>query len=210
MKKIGEGYYYNVFEINTHTVIKTLKSKLRIFLFILFANKFNILNTNQEYNTVLASIPKLKNVYEKILGTVSNRSIIGNPLFINDTNYTQDKVKELRNINTLDEEEFTRVIIEYANLLKELWSFGISDSVFNFSVNCGYDKNNELVLVDFNEMTFDKSEVINQITHKVWLRRSSYVRLTKEKQQLFNDIFNREITLESLEKYWARDEDPFS
>jgi hypothetical protein len=205
MKKIGEGYYYNVFEVNTDTVLKTVKTKLRIFLFIFFANKFNISNTKQEYNKVLTLTPRLKTVYRKILKTISDKSLIGNPLFINEIDYKQDRVRELRNVNDLNERDFVKVIGDYINLLKKLWSFGVSDSVFNFSINCGYNKKNELVLIDFNEITFDKSEVGDQIINKVWLQRSSYMRLTKEKQQLFNKIFNREITLENLEKYWARE-----
>ncbi len=205
MKKIGEGYYYNVFNVNTDTVLKIIKNKFRIFIFIFIANKCNISNTKQEYNKVIVSIPQLKIVYEKILKAISNTSIIGNPLFINDTDYKQDKVRELRNINTLNEEDFISVINEYTNLLKELWSFGVSDSVFNFSVNCGYNKNNELILIDFNEMTFYKNEVRTQIINKAWLQRFSYMTLTKEKQELFNEIFSREITEESLEKYWGRE-----
>ena len=181
MKKIGEGYYYNVFELNTDTVLKIVKSKLRIFLFIFFANKCNVSNTKQEYNKVLTSIPQLKTVYGKILKTISDKSIIGNPLFINETDYRQDKVRELRNINDLNDQDFTKVINDYINLLKKLWYFEVSDSVFNFSINCGYNKNEELVLIDFNEMSFDKKEIIDQIAEKVWMKRSSYVRLTQEK-----------------------------
>lgn len=205
MKKIGEGYYYNVFEVNTDIVIKTIKSKLRIFIFIFFANKFNIPNTTKEYKTVISSIPKLKGIYSKVLSLILDKSIIGNPEFVNDTGYKQNRVMVLRDINNLNKQEFIKVINDYTILLKRLWSFGVSDSVFNFSINCGYDKNDELVLIDFNEITFEKDKVHNQIVNKVWLQRVSYLRLTEEKQKLFNDIFNKEITLESLEKYWARE-----
>jgi len=204
MKKIGEGYYYDVFEISSDTVIKFTKSKLRIFAFIFLANRFNIQNTIKEYKNVISSIQELKNTYSKILTSVSDKSIIGNPLFINDNDYKQDKVKELRNINDLDEQQFIEVINDYTNLLKKLWSFRISDSVFNFSINCGYNKNNELILLDFNEMTFSKSEAEHQIINKVWLKRSSYLCLTKEKQKTFENIMNKEITLEMLEKCWAK------
>lgn len=205
MKKIGEGYYYNVFEINTDRVVKVIKNKFRIYIFIFFANKLNISNTEKEYKTVLSSIPNLKNTYTKILTSLSDKSILGNPAFLNNTDYKQDKAKELRNINDLKELDFKKVINDYTNLLKKLWSFGISDSVFNFSINCGYNKIGELILLDFNEMTFDKSEVNNQITNKVWLQRVSYLRLTTDKQKVFEKIMNKEITVEVLEKCWARE-----
>jgi hypothetical protein len=202
MKKIGEGYYYNVFEVNTNVVIKTIKNKFNIFIFVFFANKFNVSNTIKEYRTVLASIPKLKNVYIRVLTQISDKSVIGNPVFINDTNYKQDMVKELRNINYLDNQFLVKVVTDYSNLLKKLWSYGISDSVFNFSINCGYDKNNKLILIDFNEMTFSKNEVSQQIKDKVWLQRASYLRLTKEKQHIFSEIMNKEITDIELGKHW--------
>lgn len=205
MKKIGEGYYYNVFEVSTDIVLKIIKSRFRIFIFILFANKFNISNTTKEYKVVLSSIPKLKNIYSRVFSLISDKSIIGNPEFVNNTDYKQNRVKELKSINDLNKEEFIKVISDYTNLLKRLWSFGISDSVFNFSINCGYNKHNELVLIDFNEMTFEKDRVNEQIVNKVWLRRASYLRLTKEKQEIFNEVLNKEITKESLEKIWARE-----
>ncbi len=194
MKKIGEGYYYNVFEVTPDTVIKSIKSRFRVFIFILFANKFNISNTAKEYKVVISSIPKLKSIYSKVLSLISDKSLIGNPEFVNNVNYKQDRVKELKSINDLNKKEFIKVISDYTNLLRRLWSFKVSDSVFNFSINCGYNKHYELVLIDFNEMTFDKEKVNEQIVNKVWLQRTSYLRLTKEKQDLFNEIFNREIT----------------
>lgn len=207
MKKIGEGYYYNVFEID-NKVLKKVKNKLRIFLFILFANKFNILNTVKEYQRVIVTIPLLKNQYSKILNLLSEKNIVGNPDFINETDYTQDLVSNLRNINTLNSESFVKVINDYVDLLKKLWSFKISDSVFNFSVNCGYDSKDQLVLVDFNEMTFDKKEIADQIENKVWLQRFSYLSLTRQKQTIFKEIMDREINAENLDKYWGTRKGP--
>lgn len=136
----------------------------------------------------------MKSIYSKVLSLISDKSLIGNPEFVNNVNYKQDRVKELKSINDLNKKEFIKVISDYTNLLRRLWSFKVSDSVFNFSINCGYNKHYELVLIDFNEMTFDKEKVNEQIVNKVWLQRTSYLRLTKEKQDLFNEIFNREIT----------------
>ena len=141
MKKIGEGYYYDVFETDSNLVVKKVKNRLKIFSFIIFANRFNVLNAIKEYRNVLKALPRLNNEYSKILKLIFNRSLIGNPVFVNDTDYKQDWVSDLRNINTLSDQEFIKVIYDYITLLKNLWSFGTSDSVFNFSINCGYNSN---------------------------------------------------------------------
>ena len=202
MRKIGEGYYYNVFSVDNSKVIKRIKNKPRIFLFIIFANKFNISNTIIEYRNVLRAIHNLKDEYLKILTLINNKELIGNPDFINNTDYKQDKVSELRNINTLKNQDFIKIVNDYTTLLKTLWSFKISDAVFNFSLNCGYNSRDQLILIDFNEMTFDKNKVTNQIKKKEWLQRSSYLRLNTEKKIIFEEIMDKEINTKNLEKLW--------
>lgn len=204
MKKIGEGYYYKVFEIDTDTVIKKIKGKTRIFLYILFVSKFNILYANKEYKKTLISILKLKDDYTKTLTLIHDKSIIGNPIFINDTDYKQDRVKKLRGINKLNEQNFIKLINDYIDLLKKLWSYGISNTSFNFSINCGYNKNGQFILIDFNETTFSKNDLFQIIQESTWLKNYSYSRLSREKQIIFKEIMNKEITKENVENYWPK------
>lgn len=202
MKKIGEGYYYNVYKLNSNQVLKVIKNKLQIFLFIFFANKGNYKNSLLEYKNVIKGIPKLQEEYSKVINLVTYRETLGNPIFINEIEYKQDLIKDLRNINSLQKQEFIKVVYDYVSLLKQLWSFGISDSVFNFSINCGYNKNNKLILIDFNEIAFNKDEVTEQVKNQVWLKRASYLKLTKEKQIIFEELMKKEVTIESLNKNW--------
>lgn len=204
MKKIGEGYYYNVYKINDRRVVKVIKNKIQIFLFIFFANKCNYKNTIVEYKNVIKSIPRLREEYLKILALVEDREVIGNPEFLNEVEYWQDLVKGLRNINTLTEQDFVGVVNDYIHLLKKLWSVGLSDTVFNLSINCGYNEHKRLVLIDFNEMTLSRAEVEKQIHNQVWLKRASYTRLTSEKQDLFRELMRKEVTIESLNTSWLR------
>lgn len=204
MKKIGEGYYYKVFEIDTDTVIKKIKGKTRIFLYILFVNKLNILCANKDYKKVIISISKLKSDYIKTLTLIHDKSIIGNPIFINDTDYKQDRVKKLRKINKLSEQSFIKLINDYIDLLKKIWSFGISNTSFNFSKNCGYNKNGQFILIDFNETTFSKNDLFQIIQESTWLKNYSYSRLSREKQIIFKEIMNKEITKENVENYWPK------
>lgn len=202
MKKIGEGYYYNVYKISDNQVLKLIKNKLQVFIFIFFANKGNYKNSIKEYRNVARCIPKLKEEYSKIFNLVIDKEILGNPEFVDEIEYRQDLVKDVRGVNTLSKQDFIKIINDYIYLLKKLWSFGVSDSVFNFSINCGYNKNNRFILIDFNELTFSKNEIYEQINNKVWLNRASYLRLTKEKQIIFKELMNKEITIENLNENW--------
>ena len=160
MKKIGEGYYYNVYKIDNNQVLKKVKNKMQIFAYIFFCNRGNYKNTLKEYNIVIKSIPRLRNEYSKVFSLVPDADMFGNPEFINEIEYKQDLIKDIKNINSLKESEFVKVVLDYIILLKQLWSLGLSDSVFNFSINCGYNKNNRLILIDFNEVSFIKNEII--------------------------------------------------
>lgn len=205
MKKIGEGYYYNVYEINKDKVIKKTKSKIRMYIFILITNYFyfkNYKNFKEEYNSALENLKFLPEKYKNILNLVKDKSILGNPEFIDDLDYYQDKYISLRDINKYEAEKFERIVLNFTKLLHKLWSYRLSDSVFNFSLNCGVDKNDNVILFDFNEMDFDKDIVTKRVKDKVWLKRSSYFRLSKDKKEIFKKIMDQEINLENLDKYW--------
>lgn len=205
MKKIGEGYYYNVYEIDEGRVLKEIKSKFRIFIFILFANRFSILNSFREYKKATISILRLDKEYIFILSKIQNRRIIGNPKFNNTINYTQDKVRIISDWDLLNESEFSEAVTNYSSLLKKLWSYGISDSVFNFSINCGYDNKGEFILIDFNEMDYDFEFIKVKVDDKIWRKRSSYLFLTKEKKIIFDNIFDKLINSEDLKISWPND-----
>ncbi len=88
-------------------------------------------------------------------------------------------------------------------LTHELWRHGISDVVFNFTINNGVSENNSVSQIDFGEMTFNKSEVEKLIKSKIWFTRYSY---TSQKNALFkayiDESFEREFTVDKLNKFW--------
>ncbi len=87
-------------------------------------------------------------------------------------------------------------------MVKKLWGFGLHENVFNFTLNNGYNKNNELILVDFNEVTFNQKDVIKDIKEKTWLYRRSYMKLNKEHKAIFRDLMEKELTEENLKSLW--------
>lgn len=196
MKKIGEGYYYNVYDIGNGRVLKKQKNKIHILLFILFANKLNIKNTAREYTEVVHSIPSLRSMYTKIFNTGIDKKILGNPVLKDGIDYEQDKI--IKTSST----PFLECIHDTTDLIKTLWGFGIHESVYNFTINNGYN-DGRLVLIDFNEVTFTIEDAIKDIENKVWLQRYSYTHLPKDKKPMYADLMEKEITVETLRKSWG-------
>ncbi|MEI6352386.1 MAG: hypothetical protein WCO35_00390 [Candidatus Nomurabacteria bacterium] len=202
MKKLGEGYYYNVYEIENSKVIKKVKSKIRMYIFILISNYFNLKNAKKEYNSALENLKSLSEKYKNILNSIKDKSILGNPEFIDDLNYYQDKIKVIKKINKFSDQEFEKTCLDFAKLIHILWSYKLSDSTFKLRNNYGYDKNGNLIIIDFDEIIFKKEEVKGQIENKFWLTRYFYKILSENKKEIFKRIMDAEINLENLNKYW--------
>lgn len=205
MKKIAGGYYYNVYDLGNGRVLKTQKNKLQIFIFILLCNKLNIKNAVKEFRGVAGSLFKIRSLYQSIFDTGIKRGVLGNPMLLGGINYEQDKVLMIKNkIKNISDGDFRMIVSDYINLIKKLWSFGLNESIYNFTLNNGYDRNNEIVLVDFNEMTFNIDDVEKDIKSKIWLKKSSYLRLDDGKKKIFRDLMDKEIIEESLKNYWGK------
>lgn len=204
MKKIGEGYYYNVYRVDNGHVLKQIKNKVNIFLFIFFSNRFRLKNTLSEYKIVVTALPKLAALYKKIMNRVNNSELLGNPNFLHNGEYTQDLVSIKKDAGICSHDEFKTIIYDYVLLVKKLWEYGTADTVYNFSINSGYTSSGVFALIDFNEVTFEKEEVRKAIKEKVWLYRSSYERLPKEKQKFFKKVLEEELTENALDDVWCR------
>ncbi len=199
MNKIGEGYYYHVYDLGNGRVLKKIKSKLRIFLFILFANRFRA-HFIFEYKNVLASIKILKPLYVKILSRIKDASLLGNPMALEELSYEQDRVTPISQV--IDEQNFRNIIDKYVNFIKLFWSFGLHENIYNFTINNGVDKNGNVVLLDFNEITFDIDRIEEQIKNKIWLQSYSYLHLPRNWQKYFSEKMDEEITKENLNNIW--------
>ncbi len=203
MKRISGGYYYHVYDLGNGRVLKRQKSRFLIFIFILFTDRLNFRKTIKDFNYVLDSIYNLRNFYKKVFDTGIDQNVLGNPTLLDGINYEQDKVTILKKkIKGISKDQFSVIIKDYINLIKRFWSYGLNESVYNFTLNNGYSKNNELLLIDFNEITFNIEDVIKDIKDKTWLKKKSYLSLNKEKKTLFKDLMEKEITEESLNNLW--------
>lgn len=199
MNKVGEGYFYLVYDIGEDRVLKKQKSNIRFFSFIFITSCFSL----AEYVRINKKGKKIGDIYKKVLEKLLDLSIIGNPNFIGGINYEQDKVIPLNvYFQRINFEKQKKRIDEYIFLIKKLWNVGIHDEVYNFTLNTGVNNSDQLILIDFNELIFDIELVKDHILNKKWLKQRSYTSLPKELRMYFKESMNREITLKSLEKEW--------
>jgi hypothetical protein len=132
---------------------------------------------------------------------------LGMPTFVeNSFDYTQDEVIPLSvylgGHNTSDN---LRMIAQFPSLLVALWSCGIGDSVYNFTINTGVNRFQNLIQIDLGEFVFEKEKVAKDITEKKWLKQWSYTSLKDEKlKEGFARVMDQYITLENLKKFWGK------
>lgn len=202
MNKIGEGYYYSVYDLKNGRVFKRSKSKIRIFFYILISRRFNP-DFFREYKNTISNIPNIKFLYTSIHDRLSDESLLGNPLFTETIDYTQDKVTVLKSLfSEVTRKEGESLIDSYIILIKKLWSHGIADEVYNFTMNCALDHAGNVILIDFNEVTFDKTKVLHGIATEAWLRRWSYSHLSPELQKYYQEKMRSELTPSELDRLW--------
>ena len=205
MKLIGKGYYYNVYDLGNGRVRKIPRSQIAQ-IWQLFAWYFLSLKALlQELRRAPFSSSKRKEEYsilKKIILPAS--SFFGNPKIDGDA-YEQDKAVILGDMMvTLSEDEFLARCREYANVIHSLWKQGIGETVFNFTINAGIDNSGKLILLDTNELTFDKEEMKNEVVSKRFLRASSFRRLPEKLKRPVQDIFDKEFTPEKFDQFWEK------
>jgi hypothetical protein len=134
------------------------------------------------------------------------RSLLGDPVFLEDGSFLQDKVITLR--DKLDElegdTEGRRLVIdEYITFMFKCWKNGFSERTYNFTKNNGYGSCG-VILVDLGEILFFKEEVAYTLEEKRWLESWSFLNdLDAELREYYKREMNRKLSLENLEKYWG-------
>lgn len=208
MEKIGEGYYYSVYELSPTRVVKkqtTHDSKLaKLHEWyghdpVLLAEKISRLEESASNSIALSrrlvEIPELKEV-------------LGNPSFINDYEYEQDKATPLETIlNVKSEDEFLSHVQEYVDATILLWKFGYGEIVYNFTLNAGVSVSTDKVLLfDFNELSQSKEEIVKDIETAKWLTQASMLSLHTSHPVLHGEVqrlLRSAFSLENLDRYWG-------
>lgn len=208
MKKIGEGYFYNVYDLGNGRVLKKQKNKIGLLRYIVITNCF-LPRAINEYRKAIKNIPTIKYIYQGVIERFPSLSIFGNPVFLEGINYEQDKVLTIRQIlHTQNKDEIQELLEKYITCIKELWRHGCHEKVFNFTINNGVKKDGGVILIDFNEISFDKNDVIQDIKKKTWDHRWSYTHLylgyKKDLREFYSRRMSEELTLENLEALWEQ------
>ncbi|HET7302753.1 MAG TPA: hypothetical protein VFI74_05490 [Candidatus Saccharimonadales bacterium] len=103
------------------------------------------------------------------------RPSFGNPAFEEAGIYTQDALQTLgAALEDSSKEQAKELIRGYLDLILLHWQYGLSEKVFNCTVNNALSHSGKVVLLDFGEVTFDKEEVLKSIISKRWLHSFSY------------------------------------
>lgn len=207
MNIIGQGLQYTVYDMGDGRVLKKLNSKLE---------QESVLRSwgytkQEDRDNDIASIDELTETSNNKIQSLLQQNILpahflGNPIFINASDYTQDKaivVGPYYNEHSLEE---NKVMIEkYISLTHELWQYGIADTIFNFTVNNGVTNNGDVIQLDFGECTFELSEISQLIKDQLWLTKQSYKSLEDDPIAPFIAMrLKQEFTIDTLNRLWQQ------
>lgn len=210
MQKIGEGFYYRVYDLGNRRVSKKLTTYLsRVWKLIVWGRVgdigwLHIVSPRADSNRIKGPILHSKKVLE-LLG----QEVCGNPVFTNELEYEQDKARLLKNVLPgMSDSEFLMLVREYVAFQKRLWSLGLSDTVFKFTQSMGISENTgKLICTDFNEITESKERAAADIERKKWQTQSSLRWFPTNRRSLKESIlklFDQEFTLEALDRLWKK------
>jgi hypothetical protein len=207
VKKIGEGWQCEVYDLGNGRVLKKRKSFFKQFMTVLIQGgplkilrgDMRKLNEDWEYS--------LKNLSAILNEGKVDKSIFGNPeIDLSSMSYTQDKILPAKYaLNRFSEEEIRNYFQAYIGLYKYMWGFGIHEKIFNFELNTGLDKNGKLILTDLGELSFKEKKAHKDVASKRWLKSFSYKRIKeKSARKFYEDTMASELTLEYLNQTWGR------
>ena len=199
-EKIGEGLQYTVFDLGSGRVRKEPKSREEM---IEMAMNWHDSRQKAIRNVDLA-LGRREKVEEKLQDKDIPGYIFGN--FERDGSVVyQDKLVPVdQKLEKADSLELKKKIIDdYVALLQVLWSYGVGDTIYNFTINNGYDDKGRLVQMDFGELVFSKERIREEVRDQKWLDKRSYEHDLPEKLKLyFKKRMAEEITVEKLEDKW--------
>src|SRR3989338_523644 len=173
MKKIGEGWQYGVYDLENGRVLKKFHSFIKSY--------WVILTTIFPFrDDPMVMIPDFsRSMKRKALVSfeiLKRRQIppawIGNPKFLNELDFEQDKVRPLHDVfSTCDVDTAKRTIDKFVEFNKRLLEMGVIDKSFNITKNFGLDENNEIVLLDIGELFDDPTRIRKQLQDRAWAKK---------------------------------------
>lgn len=205
MYKISEGYFYEVYDLGNKRVLKKQRSFLKILSDVRREYKSNlfigIMKTFQHIKKCKEATMTMRKKMEKI-----PQDLLGHPRFINNVDYEQDQVVLLMDYfatHTMDENKI--VIEKYTELMKEFLKYGIHDYVYKFKNSYGIGSSEEVVFIDFNEVTFSKEKTLEYATTKEWRNEMQFKKLPEGELKEYLDLkFSDTLTPENVSMLWEK------
>jgi len=150
----------------------------------------------------------IKDRDESIVGVQEkkiDRSLLGNPIFLNNGEYLQDRATTLRDkINEFgdDIKKGRQIIDEYISFIIKCWKNGFSERTYNLTKNNAYNCKG-IILIDFGEITFSKEHIADRISKQRWLKSWSYNNdLDSNLRDYYSKQMKKHLTIQKLDKYW--------
>lgn len=104
-------------------------------------------------------------------------SSLGNPVIDENLNYRQDKVTVMGDaLRKAPPGRARKYIDEYIDLLFFHAGYGFADPILQMGSNYGVNKNDEVILTDIGELTFDKEAAMSAAATKTWRKADTYYR----------------------------------
>lgn len=207
MKKIGEGYFYEVFDCEDGRVLKKKRTFNRIAEHGAWWQKIlaGIMWCNSQFYGTKRSDRTVKMIRSLVANHERVADLLAHPIFVSDTDYTQDKVIVLKSL--LKQSTFAegQVLIDrYIQTIIESWKYGFADRVYKFSTNSGVAADGTVVLFDFNECTFSKEEVLKDVISKRWKRSGSLRNIDAGLKAYYFKQMELYIAKDSLDLWWGK------
>ncbi|MDP3882757.1 MAG: hypothetical protein Q8Q48_01740 [Candidatus Staskawiczbacteria bacterium] len=170
MKKIGEGWQYKTYDLGNGRVLKKFHSIFGLYWTILrevfpfkddpIWNVPSFVKSSKRKALHSFEILKIKQIPGKWLG---------NPRFLDNLDYEQDKVTPLHDIFDESNTEQIKLFIDlFVKFNKQLMETGVIDKSFNITKNYGLNENGEIVLIDLGELFDDPQRIRKQFKDRAW------------------------------------------
>lgn len=197
---IGEGLQYTVFDLGNGRVRKI--PKCRDEMIEMAMNWYE--SKQKAADNVDLALKRREKVDGKLQEMEIPSYIFGNFEVDGSIVYQDRLIPVNRKLEETDNLELKKKIIDdYVELLQILWSYGVGDTIYNFTINNGYDDKDRLVQMDFGEIVFSKERIKKEVKDQKWLTKRSYEHdLPRELKSYFKERMAEEITVEKLEDKW--------
>lgn len=220
--KINEGFKYEVYLEDDERVRKEPKNRKEV--------RYSCLR-NDPLGTLFLEgglkpyVDRLIESRRKSIQHVRKRDdldhILGNPEIGEEGVIYQDRADTIDDIFKTGLEDYRQVIDDFVDLTKKCWRKGIGDASLRMTENYGYSrKTGEMIMVDFDELITEKSEMERFVRNQEWRRRADYlwrlrfyeardfIRNPMERKNLKNYYRKKlegELTSDTLNGLWKAD-----